>query len=97
MPKLEKPNNGYSFAVLLLIENYTQGVSPVTYMKNHFHKFPWRIREVKEKHPKLKFLNNSTTVKNRWGKTTTFKTIVPTSPIPYLRNLYAKLNREGLK
>ena len=95
--KLEKPRNTYSFAVLLLIENYTGGVSPVIYSRNYFHKFAWRIREIKEKHPKLTYLNNTTSVKNRWGSTSTFKTIVPTCPIPYLRNLYGVLNKNGLK
>jgi hypothetical protein len=97
MPKLEKPVNDYALAVLLLIENYTAGVSPVTYCREYFHKFPWRVRDIKEKHPKLTYLNNSTTKKKRNGKMATFKTIVPTCPIPYLRNLYLKLNREGLK
>lgn len=96
MNKLDKPKNSFAFAVLLLIENYTAGVNPVTYMKNHFHKFAWRVREIQAKHPKLTYLNNTTTVKNRYGSTSTFKTIVPTCNIVYLRNLYNKLNENGL-
>jgi hypothetical protein len=95
--KLQKPKNTYSFAVLLLIENYTAGVSPVTYTKEHFHKFPWRVRDVARAHPKLTYLNNTTTRKNRFDSISTFKTIVPTCNIAYLKNLYLKLNREGLK
>lgn len=91
--KLLKPTNSYAMAVLLLIENYMGGVSPVIYSRNHFHKFAWRIREIAQKHPKLTYLNNSTTVKNRYGSTSTFKTIVPTCPKPYLYNLYNKLNQ----
>lgn len=95
--KLSKPTNSYAFAVLLLIENYVAGVSPVIYMKNYFHKFAWRIREIKEKHPKLTYMNNTTTVDNRYGSKSTFKTVVPTCHKLYLINLYNKLNKEGLK
>lgn len=95
--KLDKPKNSYAFAILLLIENYIGGVNPVIYMKNNFHKFSWRIRELKAKHPKLTYLNNTTTVKNRYGGISTFKTIVPTCPKPYLENLFRKLNKQGLK
>jgi len=48
---LDKPKNSYSLAVLLLIENYMAGVNPVTYMKDNFHKFSWRLRDVAAKHP----------------------------------------------
>ena len=94
---LDKPKNSYSLAVLLLIENYMAGVSPVTYMKDNFHKFSWRLRDVAAKHPKLTYLNNTTTAINRYGGKSTFKTVVPTCPKPYLVNLYNKLNRSGLK
>lgn len=93
MDKLSKPVNCYAFAVLLLIENYSAGVSPVTYMKNKFHKFPWRLREVAKSHPKLTFLNNSATSKTRYGTVCTYKVIVPTCSIHYLKNLYNVLNK----
>lgn len=92
--KLEKPNNSYSFAVLLLIENYTAGVSPSVYCKEFFYKFPWRVREISKIHPKLTYLNNTTKRGNRYGGVSTFKTIVPTCPRPYLQNLYNKLNKQ---
>ena len=94
---LPKPKNSYALAVLLLIENYTSGVNPAKYMKEFFHKFPWRIKELAEKHPTLTYLNNTTEGINRCGKVCHYKTIVPTCHISYLRNLYLKVNEGGSK
>lgn len=95
--KLEQTKNCYAFAIRLLLENYINGVSPVIYNANYFHKFSWRIRDIKGKHPKLTYSNNFQTRKNRWGSTTTYKVVVPTSPKAYLINLHNFLNKNGLK
>lgn len=95
MPEIKdkKPKNRYAEAVLLLIQNYTAGVSPAIYCSHYFHKFPWRVKELAEQHPTLTYLNNNTQKKNKNGVVCVFKTIVPTCPKPYLINLYNKLNK----
>lgn len=97
MTKLQEVNNQYALVVKLLIENKTSGVTMVTAMKDYFHKFQTRLLEVEKAHPKLNIRRLPITAKNRFNHVCTYTNYKSLAPIPYLRNLFALLNKNGLK
>lgn len=95
--KLQSPRNQYALVLRLLIENGSKGVTMVDAMKDFFHKFGTRLSEVEKSHPKLKVRRLPMTTKNRFGHSCTYTNYKSLAPYPYLRNLYSKLNKVGLK
>lgn len=95
--QLPPPTNQYSLVLRLLIENRSTGVTMVTAMRDKFHKYQTRQLEIEKAHPTLKIRRLPVTEKNRFGHKSTFLNYKALSPLPYLVNLYNKLNREGLK
>lgn len=93
---LQKPNNQFAQAILLLIERGNLGVTMKDACKDHFYKFQSRLGEVEKAHPKLKIRRLPMTKKNRFGHPCTFTNYKAISPYPYLVNLYKKLNKIGL-
>jgi len=92
-----KINNQYALVVKLLIENKGRGVTMVTAMKDYFHKFGTRLAEIEKLHPKLKIRRLPVTTKNRFNHVCTYTNYKSLAPMPYLKNLLAYLNKNGLK
>lgn len=98
MSKLNKPTNQWAHSIYLLIEKGNKGVTMKDAMADWFHKFQSRLLEVENgrKH-KLKIRRLPITKKNRFGHTSTFLNYKSLAPLPYLVNLYNKLNSKGIK
>lgn len=94
---LPKPKNQFAQALLLLIEKGNMGATMLDACQDRFHKFQTRLLEVEREHPKLKIRRLKMTTKNRYGHPCTYTNYKAISPYPYLKNLYEKLNRKGLK
>lgn len=95
--RLAPCKNQYSMVVRLLLENYSNGVTMLIAMQDHFHKFQSRLGEVEKLHPKLQVRRLNMTTTNRFGHFCTFKNYKSLAPKPYLIHLANLLNREGLK
>jgi hypothetical protein len=96
--KLQKPNNQWAHAILLLIENHKQGVTMLHAMRDYFHKFQSRLGEIERtRKSKLKIIRVPVTRKNRFGHTCTYTKYKSAANINYLINLYNKINRNGTK
>lgn len=101
---ITKPTNQWSLAVYLLIENSSTGVTPKTYCKDYFHKFPTRLLEVEKSMDKngnprslsLKIRRLPMTKQNRFGHTSTFTNYKSLASVFYLNNLIKKLNKYGI-
>jgi len=91
-----KPQNQYSQAIFLLLENYSRGVTMSDACKDHFHKFTNRLRDVEKLHPKLKISRLPVNTKNRFGHHCRFLRFKSNAPKIYLVNLINKLNKNGL-
>lgn len=95
--KLETPKNQWALAVRLLIENYIDGVTMVTAMKDHFHKFQSRLGELERfRKERIKIKRVPTTTKNRFNHVCTYTTYKSEAPRAYLINLYNKINKIGV-
>lgn len=100
MSRLEKPNNDWARALLILHMNYMGGVSMAKVLNTlpHFYKFQTRLAEIEREHPKLKVSRTQIAFKNnKLNKSGYFTQYVLLSPPAYVTNLYNLLNREGLK
>lgn len=95
--KIEKPKNQWALVVWLLIEYSNKGVTMADASRYYFHKFTNRLRDVEKSHDKLKIRRLPMTKKNRFGHVCNFVNFKAISPKPYLINLLAKINRQGLK
>lgn len=96
MSKKIELKNQYALAVYLLLENYSQGVTMVDAMKDWFHKFTNRLRDVEKLHPKLKISRLPIVTKNRFKHPVRYIRFKSNAPKPYLINLINKLNKNGL-
>jgi hypothetical protein len=95
---LPAPTNQWAFVIYLLIENKTMGVTMVTAMKDHFHKFQTRLGELEVgRKDKLKIRRLPITQKNRFGHVHTFLNYKSVASIYYLRGLYKKINAQGMR
>ena len=100
MSRLEKPNNDWARALLILHMNYMGGVSMAKVLNTlpHFYKFQTRLLELEREHPKLKVSHVKTPFKNeKLNKSGYYTNYILLSPPKYVINLYNKINREGLK
>lgn len=97
MTQKKELKNQYALAVYLLLENYSRGVTMVDAMRDHFHKYTNRLRDVEKLHPKLQISRLPVQTKNRFGHSCRFLRFKSNAPKAYLVNLIGKLNREGLK
>ena len=101
MSKLETPKNDYARTMFILIDSYIAGVSMSKVLNNYapnFYKFQTRLSDIQRAHPKLKISKTSIPFKNaKLNKSGYFFQYTPLSPMPYMKNLYNLLNREGLK
>lgn len=101
MLKLEKPNNDYARAMYILIDSYIAGVSMAKVLNNYapnFYKFQTRLSDIQRAHPKLKISKTAIPFKNsKLNKNGYFYQYTPLSPMPYMKNLYNLLNKEGLR
>lgn len=101
MLKLEKPNNDYARVMHILIDSYIAGVSMAKVLNNYapnFYKFQTRLSDIQKAHPKLKISKTAISFKNnKLNKNGYYFQYTPLSPMPYMKNLYNLLNREGLK
>jgi hypothetical protein len=103
--KLDNPKNQYALAIRLLIENHKTGMTMLTAMKDYFHKFNTRLPEIErslssdgsQRAFNLKIRRLPVTTKNRFGHKCTYTNYKSLATLPYLINLYNKLNRQGLK
>lgn len=94
----EKPKNQWALVVYLLLENKLTGLTMKTACADIFYKFQTRLGEVeKGRKDKLKVRRLRMKKKNRFGHNMTYINYKSLAPKPYLRNLIAKLNRQGLK
>lgn len=104
MKKLQAKNQ-WALCVVLLMENMDRGVTPTTYMKEFFHKFPSRLGELEKSESssggiraaKLKVRRLPITKKNRFGHSCTFTNYKTLASKTYLNRLLDKLNKQGLK
>ena len=100
MSKLEKPNNDYARVMHILIDSYIAGVSMAKVLNNYApncYKFQTRLSDIQRAHPKLKISKTAIPSKNsKLNKNGYFYQYTPLSPMPYMKNLYNLLNREGL-
>lgn len=101
MPNLERPVNDYARVMHILIDSYIAGVSMAKVLNNYapnFYKFQTRLSDIQRAHPKLKISKTAIPFKNnKLNKSGYFFQYTPLSPMPYMKNLYNLLNREGLK
>lgn len=101
MSKLEKPNNDYARVMHILIDSYIAGVSMAKVLNNYapnFYKFQTRLSDIQKAHPKLRISKTSIAFKNdKLNKKGYYFEYKSLSPMPYMKNLYNLLNREGLK
>jgi len=101
MPNLEKPVNDYARVMHILIDSYIAGVSMAKVLNNYapnFYKFQTRLSDIQRAHPKLKISKTAIPFKNnKLNKNGYYLQYTPLSPMPYMKNLYNLLNREGLK
>jgi hypothetical protein len=101
MSRLEAPKNDYARTMFILIDSYIAGVSMAKVLNNYapnFYKFQTRLGDIERAHPKLKISRTSHPFTNaRLNKKGHFTVYTPLSPMPYMKNLYNLLNREGLK
>jgi hypothetical protein len=101
MSKLERPANDWARVMFILIDSYIAGVSMSKVLNNYapnFYKFQTRLSDIQRAHPKLKISKTSIPFKNaKLNKSGYYFQYTPLSPMPYMKNLYNLLNREGLK
>lgn len=101
MPNLNKPLNDYARVMFILIDSHIAGVSMAKVLTRYdptFYKFNTRLGDIEKAHPKLKISRTSIPFKNaKMNKSGYFFQYTPLSPMPYMINLYNKLNSEGLK
>jgi len=87
--------------MFILIDSYLAGVSMAKVLNNYapnFYKFQTRLGEIEKAHEKLNISRTSQPFTNaRLNKKGHFTVYTPLSPMPYMKNLYNLLNREGLK
>lgn len=92
--QLQKPRNQHAFAIRLLIEYGSKGVTMKDAVKDFFYKFNTRLNEVEKAHPKLKIRRLRMNKKNRFGHNCSFYNYKSMAPYRYLVNLYNLLNKE---
>jgi len=101
MSRLETPKNDYARTMFILIDSYIAGVSMAKVLTKYdptFYKFQTRLSDITKAHPKLKISKTSIPFKNsKMNKNGYFFQYTPLSPMPYMKNLYNLLNKEGLK
>lgn len=103
--KLQSPQNQYALAIRLLIDHKQTGVTMKHCCNVLFYKFQTRLGEIersigkdgKPRRLSLKIRRLPVTKRNRFGNSMTYTEYKSLAPISYLKNLYSKLNREGLK
>lgn len=100
--KLSKPTNEYALVVKVLIENKQRGISQGEISQQYyFGKFQTRLGELERSHDRKEKLKVRrlpvVKEKGRFEKPVRFLNYKSLAPKAYLYNLYAKLNREGLK
>lgn len=89
-----KPNNHWSLAVYILLENHSRGVTMSDLCRDKFHKFQTRLLEVeKGREHKLKIRRLRMNGKNRFGHPNSWLNYKSLANKHYLINLIAKLNR----
>jgi len=94
---LPKPKNQWALCLRLLIENKSKGVTMKTAMQDYFHKFQTRLIELEDgRKQKLRIQRLPMSSKNRFGHTCTYTNYKSLAPMPYLINLYNKVNQNGL-
>jgi len=102
--KLQSPKNQYALAVRLLIDHKQTGVTMKHCCYVFFYKFQSRLGEIersigsngKQRRLSMKIRRLPVTKKNRFGNSMTYTEYKSLAPITYLKNLYNKLNKEGL-
>ena len=101
MPNLERPVNDYARVMHILIDSYIAGVSMAKVLNNYapnFYKFQTRLSDIQRAHPKLKISKTAIPFKNnKLNKSGYYFQYTPLSSMPYMKNLYNLLNKEGLK
>lgn len=101
MSRLEKPVNDYARVMFILIDSYISGVSMAKVLTKYdptFYKFNTRLGDIEKAHPKLKMSRAAIPFKNnKMNKSGYYFQYTPLSSMPYMKNLYNLLNREGLK
>lgn len=103
--KLSPPRNQYSLCIRLLIDHKQTGVTMKHCCNVLFYKFQTRLGEIersigtdgKPRRLSLKIRRLPVTKRNRFGNSMTYTEYKSLASISYLKNLYSKLNREGLK
>lgn len=103
--KLQSPQNQYALAIRLLIDHKQTGVTMKHCCNVLFYKFQTRLGEIersigtdgKPRRLSLKIRRLPVTKRNRFGNSMTYTEYKSLAPISYLKNLYSKLNKEGLK
>lgn len=101
MPLPKPVNNDWAKVLWILNESFMGGVNMtkvLTQFEPTFWKFQTRIGELIETHPKLKIQKTAVPFKSKiTGKTgyTTYYT--PLCTPTYLRELYIRVNKHGLK
>ena len=101
MSKLSKPVNDWAKCLWILHDNYMGGVNMakvLTKYDNTFYKWQTRLSDIMKEHPKLKVSKVPIPFSNKiTGKTGYFYQYTLLSPTPYVKNLYNKINQNGLK
>lgn len=96
--QIEKPKTQHALVVWLLLEYYSTGLTMKQACAELFYKFQSRLGEVERpRKAKLKIIRLRMNKKNRFGHNMSYINYKSIAPKPYLRNLIAKLNRQGLK
>ena len=103
--KLQSPKNQYALCIRLLLDHKQTGVTMTHCCNVFFYKFQSRLGEIersigsngKPRRLSMKIRRLPVTAKNRFGNAMTYTEYKSLAPVTYLKNLYNKLNKEGLK
>lgn len=103
MSKLSKPTNDWAKSLWIIQQNYIGGVNMTKVLTQYdptFWKFQSRISDICREHPKFKDKLQKTDVPFKskiTGKSGYTTWYTPLHTPNYLKNLYNKINSEGLK
>ena len=98
MKKFQDVKNQWALSVWFLIQYKSSGFTMKEAMQDYFHKIQTRLGEVeKGRKSDLKLRRLPMTLKNRFGHTCTVTHYKSLAPMPYLKNLFNKLNKQGKK
>ena len=97
--KLDKPKNQWAKVVKILLLEYDKGVSMAKVLTKYyreFYKFSTRLCDIERNEKDFMVSKETKTYKDADGKTSHYTQYNPVNTKKYLKELYIKLNKDGL-